>query len=37
MKNVEVKFPLIEDITMEIAKMSSMLQAGAIFRNSCAW
>jgi peroxiredoxin 2/4 len=28
MKNVEVKFPLIEDITMEIAKMYGMLQPG---------
>jgi peroxiredoxin 2/4 len=26
MKNVEVKFPLIEDITMEIAKMYGMIQ-----------
>jgi len=28
MKNIEVKFPLIEDITMEIAKMYGMLQPG---------
>ncbi|MEG1909520.1 MAG: peroxiredoxin [Bacteroidales bacterium] len=28
MKNVEVKFPLIEDITMEVAKMYGMLQPG---------
>jgi peroxiredoxin (alkyl hydroperoxide reductase subunit C) len=28
MKNVEVKFPLIEDITMEIAKMYGMIQPG---------
>lgn len=28
MKNVEVKFPLIEDITMEIAKKYGMLQPG---------
>jgi peroxiredoxin (alkyl hydroperoxide reductase subunit C) len=26
MKNIEVKFPLIEDITMEIAKKYGMLQ-----------
>lgn len=28
MKNVEVKFPLIEDITMEVAKKYGMLQPG---------
>ena len=28
MKNVEVKFPLIEDITMEVAKMYGMIQPG---------
>jgi len=28
MKNVEVKFPLIEDITMEVAKMYGMMQPG---------
>jgi peroxiredoxin (alkyl hydroperoxide reductase subunit C) len=28
MKNVEVKFPLIEDITMDIAKMYGMIQPG---------
>jgi len=28
MKNVEVKFPLIEDITMEIAKAYGMIQPG---------
>jgi len=28
MKNVEVKFPLIEDITMEVAKRYGMLQPG---------
>jgi len=28
MKNVEVKFPLIEDITMEVAKMYGMVQPG---------
>jgi peroxiredoxin (alkyl hydroperoxide reductase subunit C) len=28
MKNVEVKFPLIEDITMEVAKMFGMIQPG---------
>jgi peroxiredoxin (alkyl hydroperoxide reductase subunit C) len=28
MKNVEVKFPLIEDITMEIAKKYGMIQPG---------
>lgn len=28
MKNVEVTFPLIEDITMEVAKMYGMLQPG---------
>jgi peroxiredoxin (alkyl hydroperoxide reductase subunit C) len=28
MKNVEVKFPLIEDITMEIAKQYGMIQPG---------
>jgi peroxiredoxin (alkyl hydroperoxide reductase subunit C) len=28
MKNVEVKFPLIEDITMEVAKTYGMLQPG---------
>lgn len=28
MKNIEVKFPLIEDITMEIAKKYGMLQPG---------
>lgn len=28
MKNVEVKFPLVEDITMEIAKMYGMIQPG---------
>jgi len=29
MKNVEVKFPLIEDITMEVAKKYGMIQPGA--------
>ena len=29
MKNIEVKFPVIEDITMEIAKKYGMLQPGA--------
>jgi len=28
MKNVEVKFPLIEDITMEVAKKYGMIQLG---------
>ena len=28
MKNVEVKFPLIEDITMEVAKLYGMIQPG---------
>ena len=28
MKNVEVNFPLIEDITMEVAKKYGMLQPG---------
>ena len=28
MKNVEVKFPLIEDITMEVAKKYGMIQSG---------
>jgi peroxiredoxin (alkyl hydroperoxide reductase subunit C) len=28
MKNVEVKFPLIEDITMEVARMYGMMQPG---------
>jgi len=28
MKNVEVKFPLIEDITMEVAKKYGMIQPG---------
>jgi len=28
MKNVEVKFPLIEDITMQVAKMYGMIQPG---------
>ncbi|HOD40232.1 MAG TPA: redoxin domain-containing protein, partial [Candidatus Wallbacteria bacterium] len=28
MKNVEVKFPLIEDITMEVAKKYGMMQPG---------
>ncbi|MCU0275812.1 MAG: peroxiredoxin, partial [Acidobacteria bacterium] len=28
MKNVEVKFPLIEDITMNVAKMYGMMQPG---------
>ena len=28
MKNVEVKFPLIEDITMNVAKTYGMLQPG---------
>lgn len=28
MKNIEVKFPLIEDITMEISKRYGMIQAG---------
>ncbi len=28
MKNIEVKFPLIEDITMEIAKKYGMIQPG---------
>jgi peroxiredoxin (alkyl hydroperoxide reductase subunit C) len=28
MKNIEVKFPLIEDITMEVAKMYGMIQPG---------
>jgi len=28
MKDIEVKFPLIEDITMEVAKMYGMLQPG---------
>lgn len=28
MKNVEVKFPLIEDVSMEVAKMYGMLQPG---------
>ncbi len=28
MKNVEVKFPLIEDITMDVAKMYGMIQPG---------
>ena len=28
MKNVEVKFPLIEDITMEVAKRYGMIQPG---------
>jgi peroxiredoxin 2/4 len=28
MKNVEVKFPLIEDITMEVARKYSMIQPG---------
>jgi len=28
MKNVEVKFPLIEDITMEVAKTYGMIQPG---------
>jgi peroxiredoxin (alkyl hydroperoxide reductase subunit C) len=28
MKNVEVKFPLIEDITMDVAKMYGMMQPG---------
>lgn len=28
MKNIEVKFPLVEDITMEVAKMYGMIQPG---------
>lgn len=28
MKNIEVKFPLIEDITMEVAKLYGMIQPG---------
>lgn len=28
MKDVEVKFPLIEDITMEVAKLYGMIQTG---------
>ena len=28
MKNVEVNFPLIEDITMEVAKKYGMIQPG---------
>ena len=28
MKNIEVKFPLIEDITMEVAKKYGMIQPG---------
>ncbi len=28
MKNIEVKFPLIEDISMEIAKKYGMIQPG---------
>jgi len=28
MKDVEVKFPLIEDITMEVAKKYGMIQPG---------
>ena len=28
MKNVEVKFPLIEDITMDIARKYGMIQPG---------
>ena len=28
MKNIEVKFPLIEDITMDISKQYGMIQSG---------
>ena len=28
MKNIEVKFPLIEDITMEVSKKYGMIQPG---------
>ncbi len=35
MKDVEVKFPLIEDITMEVAKKYGMIQPGVKQHQSC--
>ena len=35
MKDVEVKFPLIEDITMEVAKMYGMIQPGRARPRRC--
>jgi peroxiredoxin 2/4 len=36
MKDVEVKFPLIEDITMEVAKAYGMIQPGEATPRPCA-
>ena len=36
MKNVEVNFPLIEDITMEVAKMYGMIQPGESSTKGCS-